>query len=167
MFSSQVSPRFLPHSPFQTPNTYFKKNLENIAGELGVSWLTLCSEPREQESQGNRGGPRAPTSDHSQEKNPVSGTQGSPDWTVQSQKQRPQPAALGGNFIWNVYFLLVIIHLKCSVGDFDNMHSFPRRRSEGWRGDISLILPWQGWETHGYLGWKQAPGVRLTDKVGL
>lgn len=40
--------------------------------------------------------------------------------------QQPLMAILFGMFAC-VYFLLVIIHLKCSVGDFDKMHSFPRR----------------------------------------
>lgn len=79
MFSFQVSPRFLPHSPFQMPNTYFKKNLENIAGELGVSWLPLCSEPRNSRAKGTEGVPEPPLHTIPRKNTPVLGTQGSPD----------------------------------------------------------------------------------------
>lgn len=109
MFSSQVSPRFLPHSPFQMPNTYFKKNLENIAGELGVSWLPLCSEPREQESQGNRGGPRAPASYNSQEKHASFGHSG----FSRLNSAEPKAMSTASGPWWQFYLECLPVFISC------------------------------------------------------
>lgn len=42
-FSSQVSPHFLPHSPFCMPSICVDRNPENVAGEL---WVPGSCEPR-------------------------------------------------------------------------------------------------------------------------